>query len=133
MKQELKIEDRGPSAVDLVVDASGAEVSIRTAIALVKSGGIHVQVGLGNPDVSINMGDLISKELVMKGSFRYGPGDYPMAIGLVAQGKIDLRPLVTHRYNFEDAEVAFKATQAGKSEDGKGVIKAIISGPGVSD
>ena len=37
------------------------------------------------------------------------------------------------RYAFEDAEVAFKATQAGKSEDGKGVIKAIISGPGVSD
>lgn len=44
MKQELKIEDRGPTAIDLVIDASGAEVSIRTAIALVKSGGTHVQV-----------------------------------------------------------------------------------------
>lgn len=43
MKQELKIEDRGPSAIDLVIDASGAEVSVRTAIALVKSGGTHVQ------------------------------------------------------------------------------------------
>jgi hypothetical protein len=33
------------------------------------------------------------------------------------------------RYAFNDAINAFKATRAGKSEDGKGVIKAIISGP----
>jgi D-xylulose reductase len=68
---------------------------------------------------------------------------------LVSQGKIDLKPLVTHRFvlthhnrifglyknsrfAFNDATVAFKATRAGKSEDGKAVIKAIISGPDVS-
>ena len=35
------------------------------------------------------------------------------------------------RFAFEDANNAFKVTRTGKSEDGKGVIKAIISGPGV--
>ena len=35
------------------------------------------------------------------------------------------------RFAFEDALVAFKATKAGKSEDGTGVIKAIISGPDI--
>jgi len=29
--------------------------------------------------------------------------------------------------------VAFNATRSGKSEDGKGVIKAIISGPDAHD
>jgi D-xylulose reductase len=38
---------------------------------------------------------------------------------------------VTHRFKFEDALQAFNTTRAGKSEDGKGVIKAIISGPDV--
>ena len=33
---------------------------------------------------------------------------------------------------FEDAVSAFNATKKGESEDGKDLIKAIISGPGVS-
>ena len=119
---------------------------------------------MGNPNVTLNLGLLMTKELNYKGSFRYGvrptlrlyafcptyllqPGDYPLAISLVANGKIDLKPLVTHRYdsfisnsdcisnsttcrfNFEDAITAFKATRNGKSDDGKGVIKVIINGP----
>ncbi|KAF5388228.1 hypothetical protein D9615_000511 [Tricholomella constricta] len=132
MKLDLGIEDRGSKAIDLVIDASGAEVSIQTALYVAKSGGTVVQVGMGNPNVTIDIGQLTTKELNYKGSFRYGPGDYPLAIALVAQGKIDLKPLVTHRYTFDQAIAAFQATRAGKSEDGKGVIKAIISGPDFS-
>jgi D-xylulose reductase len=40
--------------------------------------------------------------------------------------------LITHRFKFEDALQAFNTTRAGRSEDGKGVIKAIISGPGIA-
>ncbi|KII95079.1 hypothetical protein PLICRDRAFT_48049 [Plicaturopsis crispa FD-325 SS-3] len=131
LKEKLGIEGRGPNAIDLVIDASGAEVSIQTAFHIAKTGGRFVQVGMGNPNVTVDLGLLMSKELVYKGSFRYGPGDYPLAIALVAQGKIDLKPLVSHRFAFTDAVTAFEATKAGKSTDGKGVIKAIISGPDV--
>jgi D-xylulose reductase len=133
MKKELKIVDRGANSVDLVIDASGAEVSIGTGFYVVKTGGTFVQVGMGNPNVNLNIGLLMVKELNYKGSFRYGPGDYPLAISLVSAGKIDLKPLVTHRYKFDDAITAFKATRSGKSDDGKGVIKAIISGPDVDE
>jgi D-xylulose reductase len=46
MKEQLGIQDRGTKAVDLVVDASGAEVSIQTALAIVKFGGTHIQVSV---------------------------------------------------------------------------------------
>ena len=45
MKERLGIAERGPQAIDLVVDASGAEVSIQTGLRIAKSGGTFVQVG----------------------------------------------------------------------------------------
>jgi len=92
LKQQLGIAERGPTAVDLVVDASGAEVSIQTGIHIVKSGGTYVQVssgtcnysitisltlhfpevGMGPSDITIDMSVVLVKELAVKGSFRYG-------------------------------------------------------------
>jgi D-xylulose reductase len=77
------------------------------------------------------------------------PGDYPLAIALVASGKVDIKSLVSHRYAhrcemlysccinspnsfpFTQACEAFEITRNGKSPDGKGVIKVMISGPDV--
>ncbi|KZT41191.1 xylitol dehydrogenase [Sistotremastrum suecicum HHB10207 ss-3] len=126
----LGVEDRGPNAIDLVIEATGAEVCIQMAIFLAKIGGTVVQVGMGSAEAQIPVTLALVKELALKGSFRY-PGDYPAAIALVASGKLDLKPLVTHRFAFKDAIKAFDVNRKGKSDDGKGVIKAIISGPDV--
>ncbi|KAI9512231.1 xylitol dehydrogenase [Russula earlei] len=131
LRANLGLEDRGIKAIDVVIDASGAEVSIQTGILIIKVGGTFVQVGMGQPEVVIPISAVLAKELVIKGSFRYGPGDYRLALALVAQKKVDLQPLVTHRFKFEDAAKAFDATMKGCSDDGRGLIKAIISGPGV--
>jgi D-xylulose reductase len=44
LKQTLGIKDRGPTAIDVVIEASGAETSIQTALFVVKTGGTYVQV-----------------------------------------------------------------------------------------
>jgi len=129
MRVELGIEERGEKAVDLVVDATGAEVCIQMGIFLVKVGGTYIQVGMGSPEITVPIILFIGKELKIQGSFRYGPGDYTLAISLVSQGKIDVKPLITHRFPFEDALKAFDTNRTGKGPDGKGVIKAIVDGP----
>ncbi|KAI0307284.1 xylitol dehydrogenase [Multifurca ochricompacta] len=101
LKATLDVEDRGSKGIDVVIDASGAEESIQTGILVAKVGGTFVQVGMGHPEVVVPVTALLTKELVFKGSFRYGPGDYRLAIALAAQKKVDLRPLVTHRYSIK--------------------------------
>ncbi|CAD6573669.1 MAG: hypothetical protein TREMPRED_000884 [Tremellales sp. Tagirdzhanova-0007] len=110
---------RGPGSIDLVVDASGAEVCIQMGINAVKPGGTFVQTGLGPPDIQIPMFRVVTNEIHIKGGWRYGNGDYPLAIDLVARGLVDLKPLLTHTFKFEDALEAFEITKNGKDREGK--------------
>ena len=79
-----------------------------------------MQVGLGASFTSpLPLFQIVNKELSLLGSFRYGPGDYDFAIQLVARGFVNLKPLVTHRYKFDQALQAFETTAAGVGSDGK--------------
>ena len=108
----------------VIIEATGAESCINCGISLMKRGGVFVQAGLGPPSVTFPIGEICSKEGFLKGSFRYGPGDYETAIELLRSGKVEVASLITHRYAFEAAEEAFTAVsqQVG--------IKSIIYGPG---
>ncbi|OCB85946.1 xylitol dehydrogenase [Sanghuangporus baumii] len=135
MKNTIGFKERGSKSFDLVVDATGVETCIQMAFLAVKMGGTFVEVGIGPEEIQVPVTTLITKEFKATGALVYGPGDYRLSLALASSGKVDLKPLVTHRFKFEDAITAFEVTRAGKSVDGKGqtknVIKTIISGPDV--
>jgi D-xylulose reductase len=108
---------------DVVIDASGAEPSIQTSLHTVRMGGTYVQGGMGKSDITFPIMQLCMKEVTAKGSFRYGAGDYALAIELVAQGKVDVKKLISGVVDFKDAESAFKKVKEGE------VIKILIKGP----
>jgi L-iditol 2-dehydrogenase len=114
----------GTSAgADVVIDATGVESCIGSGIFALRKGGTFIQAGLGASDIVFPVGQLCSKEGEYKTSFRYGPGDYELAIKLLESRKISLRELITHSYEFSCAEQAFAET--GQN----GGIKSIIYGP----
>lgn len=113
--------------VDTVLDATGAEPCLNCGIDVLLPGGTYVQVGLGRPSVSYPVGQVCDKEATFKGSFRYGPGDYQLALDLLAARRVSLDEIVTHEYSFRKAQDAFEnvASRAG--------IKSVIYGPGVDE
>jgi D-xylulose reductase len=112
-----------PEGTDAVIDASGAEPSIQTSIHVVRRGGVYVQGGMGKSDITFPIMAMCIKEITAKGSFRYGSGDYKLAVDLVSRGKVDVKSLITEIVRFEEAEEAFKNVKAGKG------IKILIAGP----
>lgn len=114
--------DLGAGA-DVVIDASGAEPSIQASLHVVRMGGTYVQGGMGKADINFPIMALCLKEVTARGSFRYGSGDYKLAIELVAAGKVDVKKLINGIVAFKDAEEAFKKVKEGQ------VIKILIAGP----
>jgi D-xylulose reductase len=64
------------------------------------------------------------RDLTIRGSIRYTTGCYPTAIDLIASCKIDVKRLITNRFDFDKAEEAFELVRQGKES----VIKVIIHG-----
>ena len=112
-----------PEGADAVIDASGAEPSIQTSLHTVRNGGVYVQGGMGKSDITFPIMALCLKEVTAKGSFRYGSGDYRLAVSLVATGKVDVKRLISGVVPFKEAEDAFKKVKEGE------VIKMLIAGP----
>ncbi|KAK4503443.1 hypothetical protein PRZ48_004358 [Zasmidium cellare] len=110
------------SGADVVIDASGAEPAIQTSIHVLRVGGTYVQGGMGKADITFPIGAMCAKELNVKGSFRYGGGDYALAVELIATGRVDVKELITGKVKFTEAEKAFAEVKAAKG------IKTLIEG-----
>lgn len=121
--RSLREECGLPDGADAVIDASGAEPSIQASLHVVRVGGTYVQGGMGRADITFPIMALCIKEVTARGSFRYGSGDYKLAIELVASGKVDVKKLITTVVKFGEAEEAFKKVKEGQ------VIKILIAGP----
>jgi L-iditol 2-dehydrogenase len=120
------LESSGQLGSDIVIDATGAQPCIETGIEVLRKGGVFVQAGLGQPKITFPVGLICDKEAVFRGSFRYGPGDYKLAIALVASGRVNLDGLVTRIFAFSEAREAFENVLQ------KHGIKSVICGPGVT-
>jgi L-idonate 5-dehydrogenase len=97
----------GKGYFDAHFEASGNEGAIRGGLAVLKPRSTMVQLGLGG-DVSIPHNLLVSKEIEMKGTFRFHE-EFEVAVDLINSGRAELAPLLTGVFPLEDAIAAFDA------------------------
>lgn len=103
------------------IDASGVESAVTTCIFGARPGGVVVMVGMGKPELTLPVHEASSREVDLRGVFRYC-NTYPAALQLVESGKIDLCRLITHRFPLAAAEKAFQTANARDSKSIKVVI-----------
>merc|ERR1719516_558022 len=106
---------------DVTIECSGLEASIRFGIFSTKSGGCLVLVGLGKPEVNMPIVNAAVREVDIRGIFRYA-NCYPTAIAMVASGKVNVKPLITHRFTLDQTLDAFETARTGAG----GAIKVMI-------
>jgi L-idonate 5-dehydrogenase len=91
---------------DVMLECSGNAQALRAGLEVMRPRGVVVQLGLGG-DVSIPQNMVVAKELEIRGSFRFH-AEFALAVRLINEGRVDMRPMVTRSYPLAQAREAFE-------------------------
>ena len=107
---------------DVVIDATGSNVSMSNAFGYVAPTGRLVYVGITTKEVTFNHPVFHRPEGTLLCSRNALPRDFSRIIRLIEEGKIDTRPWITHRMPFDSLPAEFPACTNPEA----GVIKAVV-------
>jgi threonine dehydrogenase-like Zn-dependent dehydrogenase len=109
---------------DLVVEAVGEPETLVLGIDLLRRGGTLLAFGVPHQEwYQMPFGKLFHREAQIVTSV--GPNvavDFPIAVDLIAQGRLDVTPLITHRFPFRRVQAAFETF----AERRDGAIKVLL-------
>ena len=83
----------GKGTFDILYECSGSPIALTAGIHAMRPRGTILQLGLGG-DMTLPMMALTSKELDLRGSFRFHE-EFHTAVSLMRKGLIDVKPLIT--------------------------------------
>lgn len=107
---------------DIVFECSGSPRAWQNITDLPRPGGTIVVVGLPVDPINFDIATLSVREITIASVFRYAH-QYDRAIALMASGRVDLKPLISETFRFEESIEAFDRAVEGRPTDVKLQIK----------
>ena len=111
----------GRPDADAVLEAVGTEASVQLAMDLTKLGGHVTLIGNVTPRIQVNLQDLVSRELTLRGSCAIA-GEYRACLDMIAAGRIQAKPLISKILPLAEGQAAFDALHRGDA----GLMKIVL-------
>jgi D-xylulose reductase len=108
--------------VDVLFEASGSARAYDDVQALICPGGCLVAIGMPIEPVKLDISSIASKEIRIETVFRYA-NVFDRALAMIASGKVDLKPLISETFSFDQSIAAFERAAEGRPNDVKLQIK----------
>lgn len=106
---------------DVAIECSGDPEAVGRCVEMVRKGGRVAVIGIPLEPAALPLRRLVLDEIELTG-VRAAAGEMPEAIALVAAGRVRLTELVTHRFELEDFEEAYRVF----TERVDGALKVIV-------
>jgi len=112
----------GGRGADLVFECSGAPNAVNEAIHMVKRGGRVCLGAFSNTPSLVDIGDVVTNNIFLYGIRGEGRSAVKRGASLMAQGRLDLSPLHTHTFGFDELPTAIRYFK----DKVDGAIKVVI-------
>ena len=111
-------EVTGGWGADVIFEASGSPKAFEGIFDLLAPAGTLVLVGMPPDSICLDVVAAQTKEARIETIFRYA-NVYPRAVALLASGKVNLKPLISAVFPFEQSIAAFERAAEGRPADVK--------------
>ena len=113
--QQIKAHT-GDLGADVFIDAAGAQTTVTNGIASLRKGGRAVLVAVYTEPMTLNLMELVIREITIKGSIGYRH-IFPQVIELIAEKKLNVEQLITRKIKLDDiVKDGFDALAYDRSE-----------------
>jgi threonine dehydrogenase-like Zn-dependent dehydrogenase len=115
----------GGAGADVVLEAAGSESALPLSLEMARRGGTVVLMGItgGGRRLFMEADVFALKDLRVDGVFAYTTDDFTEALRLIETGRLEVKPLVTHRFALRDFEKAFDLLSTRKEP----VVKVMLN------
>ena len=98
----------GKDKADVIFDCAGNDITMNQAISNARKGSDIILVAVFAKMATVDLAKLNDSELKLNTSMMYRHEDYLQAIEIVKNGKVNLQPLISKHYAFEDYALAYQ-------------------------
>jgi threonine 3-dehydrogenase len=115
--EEQILEETGGTGVDVLLEMSGHPAAIRTAFSLLRTGGRASLLGIPSKPFELDF----ARDIIFKGAIVQGINGRKMfetwfqMEALLATGKLNLEPAITHRLKLSEFSQAMQLLQSGEA------------------
>ncbi|MEM9040837.1 MAG: zinc-binding dehydrogenase [Actinomycetota bacterium] len=108
---------------DLVYECVGRPWAVQTAVDLARRGGGMCLIGVADSDATISPIAWLIKEIRMTAALAYFHEEFDMAMGMIADGRVEVEPLHTSTASLSGFADAIADLASGTSQQAKVLVK----------
>lgn len=112
--------DRDGLGADVIIDAAGVSATLKLALELVRPAGWITKVGWGPKPLDFSIDPLVQKNVTLQGSFSHNWPMWERVLALLANGQLDVDPIIGGRWSLEEWNDAFEKMHTGQ------IVKSIL-------
>lgn len=105
---------------DFVIDAAGSSITLKIAMDLVRPNGQITKVGWGPQPLGFSLDPLVQKNITLQGSFSHNWPIWEKVIALLANGTLDVKPIIGGIWPITQWQEAFEKMHKGE------VVKSVL-------